>query len=1045
MTETNRASSSTSQQRRDQVSANATVPLHPTALSTRNLPRAPRTIITPQYINPNNNNNNISSSSSNTIQGINHEQNNKSTSANKISPNDQADKPTQQSSLTSTTVAAQQNTATATSDDRKRATQRTLSSEQLIENKANPSAQASTRANNNSISNINNNCIQPDTQNNNNSNQKIRSELQRARSSSSQSRDHNNKQRESVNERPAAPPNHAASKFKGLNSRTSCESTISNAINNATLNSSHNNVVNNNHESTINRLDVSDCDNELSGAKEVPHNKDAPDRSTKSDISCVNTNNNRNNDNVVVPKTDENMPNDKPAKLHFSIPPPPRAKSNQAVSTARSKIYDKSGNMIAPSSHSNKVSLFDSENGDGILGVIGVARGLVLKPPRQASVNVSKAREKWEGGEPYLMDNIRRARRFLGQQGGHRRSEGSMLGSWSMTSVVATQLKQYQLSLATPSSTNSMSNLSSVGPRNQVVRGSVAERVMQFEKSPPDSPKTLTRSSSSSSIDSTDSNDTESSVTDELIISEPTLKFNNSTSDAKQAIQKSSLTNSEALKKMRRPSLRRQSSSSSEFKIPRFYHPNGKPNTYEIETINRSIIACFDKFPDRRVALTGMNRLRQFHSVALACGLTEYYKEPLYRYVKYYLSTNNISNTIGSPVKALTRRQSVAGAPAATQKIKRPALTKINSLSSEPSPQSESASNHQFVTCDQFIFCWRKVITICVDEVAKFIHLLTMGARRYLLPDDFVPLIQSIIDDHPGLTFLRTAPEFHMRYIQTVVARIYYNVNRSWTGKITLSELRRSNLLSVLARLAREQDINQVTDYFSYEHFYVIYCKFWALDTDHDMLISKQDLARHNDAAISSRIIDRIFMGIGGGPKQQKHIVQTGKMSYPEFVWFLMAEEDKKHPRSVEYWFRLMDLDGDGVISMYEMEYFYYEQSKRLELMGIEALPFQDCACQILDLINPKVPNKISLSDLKRNKLTPIFFDTFINLEKYLDHESREFVSTRDYTHDGVPISDWDRYATMEYEILMSEDTQIEGSNNCVSSASSNARVRSSS
>lgn len=35
--------------------------------------------------------------------------------------------------------------------------------------------------------------------------------------------------------------------------------------------------------------------------------------------------------------------------------------------------------------------------------------------------------------------------------------------------------------------------------------------------------------------------------------------------------------------------------------------------------------------------------------------------------------------------------------------------------------------------------------------------------------------------------------------------------------------------------------------YFSYEHFYVIYCKFWELDRDHDLYIDQQDLARHND------------------------------------------------------------------------------------------------------------------------------------------------------------------------------------------------------
>ena len=49
-------------------------------------------------------------------------------------------------------------------------------------------------------------------------------------------------------------------------------------------------------------------------------------------------------------------------------------------------------------------------------------------------------------------------------------------------------------------------------------------------------------------------------------------------------------------------------------------------------------------------------------------------------------------------------------------------------------------------------------------------------------------------------------------------------------------------------------------------------------------------------------------------------------------------------------------------------------------------------------MIRPKVPGKISLCDLKKCKMTPIFFDTFFNLEKYLDHEQRDpFASQRDH------------------------------------------------
>lgn len=57
---------------------------------------------------------------------------------------------------------------------------------------------------------------------------------------------------------------------------------------------------------------------------------------------------------------------------------------------------------------------------------------------------------------------------------------------------------------------------------------------------------------------------------------------------------------------------------------------------------------------------------------------------------------------------------------------------------------------------------------------------------------------------------------------------------------------------------------------------------------------------------------------------------------------------------SIEYWFRCMDMDGDGVLSMFELEYFYEEQCERMERMGIEPLPFQDLLCQMLDLVKPE-------------------------------------------------------------------------------------------
>ena len=50
---------------------------------------------------------------------------------------------------------------------------------------------------------------------------------------------------------------------------------------------------------------------------------------------------------------------------------------------------------------------------------------------------------------------------------------------------------------------------------------------------------------------------------------------------------------------------------------------------------------------------------------------------------------------------------------------------------------------------------------------------------------------------------------------------------------------------------------------------------------------------------------------------------KTETLTYFDFIRFLLAEEDKSHPTAIEYWFRIMDLDGDGFISLFELEYFY--------------------------------------------------------------------------------------------------------------------------
>uniref|UniRef100_A0A3Q2PAI9 Protein phosphatase 2, regulatory subunit B'', beta n=1 Tax=Fundulus heteroclitus TaxID=8078 RepID=A0A3Q2PAI9_FUNHE len=393
--------------------------------------------------------------------------------------------------------------------------------------------------------------------------------------------------------------------------------------------------------------------------------------------------------------------------------------------------------------------------------------------------------------------------------------------------------------------------------------------------------------------------------------------------------------------------------------IPKFYFPQGRPQAnLNIDGLISKIEKIFSQFPNERATIEDMGL------VAKACECPLYWKMPLFC--------------------------------------------------------SAGGDRTGFVSVHKFVAMWRKTLQTCHDDASKFVHLLAKPGCNYLEQDDFMPFLQDVVNSHPGMAFLKEAPDFHSRYITTVIQRIFYNVNRSWTGKISCSELRKSNFLQNVALLEQEEDVNQLTEFFSYEHFYVIYCKFWELDADHDLYIDQKDLLRHNDQAISQKMIGRIFSGT---VTRDRRVYKEGRLSYADFVWFLISDEDKKTDTSIEYWFRCMDLDGDGVLSMYEMEYFYEEQCQKLEAMSIEPLPFEDCLCQMLDLVKPEVEGKITLRDLKKCKMAHIFFDTFFNIEKYLDHEQRDpFSIIREAETNGQEFSDWEKYAADEYDILVKED-----------------------
>lgn len=53
--------------------------------------------------------------------------------------------------------------------------------------------------------------------------------------------------------------------------------------------------------------------------------------------------------------------------------------------------------------------------------------------------------------------------------------------------------------------------------------------------------------------------------------------------------------------------------------------------------------------------------------------------------------------------------------------------------------------------------------------------------------------------------------------------------------------------------------------------------------------------------------------------------------------------------------FKCVDLDGNGVLTRNELQFFYEEQLHRMECMAQEPVLFEDILCQIIDMVRCEV------------------------------------------------------------------------------------------
>ncbi|OHT14025.1 phosphoprotein phosphatase [Tritrichomonas foetus] len=311
---------------------------------------------------------------------------------------------------------------------------------------------------------------------------------------------------------------------------------------------------------------------------------------------------------------------------------------------------------------------------------------------------------------------------------------------------------------------------------------------------------------------------------------------------------------------------------------------------------------------------------------------------------------------------------------------------------------------------------WEKYL-LNKDPNERFFRLIVGDERNFIFPSDLTPFVRVIVETHASLQFLKEEALFQEKFIDFIVTRCFYAMDSDLRGTIGVQQFRKMDLAQIFYKAERMQDVNDSQHIFNYQHFYVAFCKFWDLDGDSDGFISKDDLLKFNDSAISPVIIERFFKSTA----YPRSTNRKKEIDFTSFAYFLMSSEDKTNLTSINFWYRLCDLDDDGLLSIKEIEDLYHTQYERMRITGNETIPFEDIFRQLIDMINPEGAAYVTVQDLLKSKMADVFFNTLFDLQKFLIREYQFPLVNAELDEMTKKLSPWEVYVLIEYDQLVND------------------------
>ena len=227
---------------------------------------------------------------------------------------------------------------------------------------------------------------------------------------------------------------------------------------------------------------------------------------------------------------------------------------------------------------------------------------------------------------------------------------------------------------------------------------------------------------------------------------------------------------------------------------------------------------------------------------------------------------------------------------------------------------------------------------------------------------DISNFINVIIHDIPSLKNLGNYIDYYTTYATAVMMFFLTSFEGS---KVFTRRFLSSRILLQLINLRFENNPDNLKrNPFRKDASSLAYNTFVRLDSEQSGYLLPTDVKEFNRFSFTDAFLSRLFNNV------LTTELNDGRLDYTLFLSFYLATTFLKSPRSVDLFFQVADIDGDGLISNFDILYFYKAMKKECKINNHS---YETFLSELLDNTKGK-PEGITKEQIYKTRSSDPFF-----------------------------------------------------------------------